>query len=159
MLLFLIRHGDAVDDAPGLGDTGRWLSPEGRELTRQVALWLKQHAEARPARLVTSPLVRAVQTAEVLAHALELDGPVDAWGSLSTRGSPKDTLALLRAHLDAEGLGLVGHEPTLSELALLLLGSTASWSGFDKSGVLALRWDGRSPAKRLFYTEPRRVLG
>ena len=65
MEILLIRHGHAVDEAPGLDDGGRWLSGKGRKVTRRVARWLSEKKKRRPVALWTSPLVRAVQTAEL----------------------------------------------------------------------------------------------
>src|SRR5512134_249635 len=69
MYVFLIRHGIAIDDVPGLSDEDRYLTGEGRVKTGKVASLLGKkigHLD----RILTSPLVRSVQTAEILAQRI-----------------------------------------------------------------------------------------
>src|SRR5581483_6827547 len=122
--LLLMRHGEAVDGAPG-GDGDRWLTSHGRQTTRAVAEHLARHMA--PATVWTSPLVRAVQTAEILASAVGLQGSVEVLRELATGHDD----AILQHVADFEGDGtlcLVGHEPTLSQLAVTLLG-VRQWPG------------------------------
>ena len=74
MLLLLIRHGLAVDDAPGLGDAGRWLTEKGRVATHRVARRVRKLKKLRPTAIWTSALVRSAQTAEVFAAGVKYGG-------------------------------------------------------------------------------------
>lgn len=140
MEIFLVRHGHALDEAPGLGDAGRWLSERGRKATRKVGRWLGESKKRRPAAIWSSPLVRALQTAEILAARTGYKGEVKAAAELSPGRDPGDLLTLLSG-LTLEGpLVLVGHEPSLSLLAKALLGEIGL-EPFKKSGVVGLRWD------------------
>lgn len=152
MELLIIRHGKAVDEAPGLGDGGRWLTGKGRKLTRRVAGWLAKQKDRRPAAIWTSPLVRAVQTAEILAEAAELTEEVSAVAELSPTRDTAELLRLLSLHQGAQPLALVGHEPSLSMLVTSLLGDVG-WTGLKKSGVVAVSWDGRGPGKQRFVLD------
>jgi phosphohistidine phosphatase len=139
MEILLIRHGQAVEEAPGMGDGGRWLTAKGRKTTRKVARWLAKSGKRRPAALWTSPLLRAAQTAEILATAAGLDGEIPACAQLAPGHDPGDLLKLL-AEADVDGpLALVGHEPSLSLIAAALLGDLG-FTGLKKSGVLGLTW-------------------
>ncbi|HSN97514.1 MAG TPA: phosphohistidine phosphatase SixA [Candidatus Nanopelagicales bacterium] len=168
MEILIVRHGQAVDDAPGLGDSGRWLTARGREVSRRVARWLAKRKDRRPAAIWTSPLVRAVQTAEILAEAAGLSADVSVAPELSPGRDPVELMRLLSHHRGPEPLALVGHEPLLSSLVSSLLGD-AVWSGvmlaeggeprpkLRKSGVAALCWDRRGAAELRFVLDPKEM--
>lgn len=138
MLILLMRHGLAVDEVPGLGDVARWLSAKGRKVTRQVARRIAKTGKYRPRTIWTSPLVRAVQTAEILAVKTRFKGEVVVIPELAPGHDPRDVIPLLTA-ADVEGpIALVGHEPSLSLLAAALVDHGAG--GFKKSGVLGISW-------------------
>lgn len=137
MEILLIRHGKAVEDAPGLGDAGRWLRPRGREVTRKVGRWLGKRRGGRPTSVWTSPLVRAVQTAELIAEGAGFEGAIEVCAELAPDREPEDLLERL-ASAPADGvLALVGHEPSLSRIAGALLGDV-ELAGLKKSGVVGL---------------------
>ena len=140
MLLLLIRHGHAVDDAPGLGDTGRWLTEKGRTTTHRVARRVRKLKKLRPATIWTSPLVRAVQTAEIIAAVIEPEGEIKAVAELSPGRDPVDLVALLGVAPTPGPLALVGHEPTLSQILRVLAGETGIDS-IKKSGIVVVEWE------------------
>lgn len=149
-----MRHGEAVGEAPGLGDAGRFLTDKGRKVTRRVARWLAKKPKRCPVAVWTSPLVRAVQTAEILAEVAGVRGGVMTCAELSPGRDPGDLLALLRDKQPAGPLALVGHEPNLSLLAASLLGESGL-PPFRKSGVLAVTWSGTGPAELQFAYDPK----
>ena len=154
--LLLVRHGQAVEEAPGLGDEGRWLTASGRTTTREVASWLAAHESRRAVEIWTSPLVRSVQTAEILATALGLVDGVSAKSELLPAGEAAALVDLI-ARRGAEGpLAIVGHEPLLSDTARLLLPAVV-WPGFKKSGVLSVAWDGAASAELRFLLRPKKM--
>jgi phosphohistidine phosphatase len=144
MDILLIRHGQAVDDAPGLGDAGRWLTPKGRKLSRKVSRWLAKSDKRTPCAIWTSPLVRAVQTAEILAAQVKYKAEIRACLELSPGHDPSQLLKLLAGETIDGPLALVGHEPSLSLIANALLGDVG-FTGLKKSGVLGLTWDPPPP--------------
>jgi probable phosphoglycerate mutase len=68
--VFVARHGEAVYESPLLSDSGGWLSPRGREQAKALAVTL---ASERIARVWSSSMARAVQTAEIVAGVLGVD--------------------------------------------------------------------------------------
>jgi phosphohistidine phosphatase len=123
MLLLLLRHGDAAEIAPG----GPHRDEE-RPLTGPGVAKLKEACACtarligRIDRIVASPLLRARQSAEILATAVRFEGQIERNASLVPGARPTDMLDELA---DAAGtVALVGHEPHLgSLLGLLLTGS------------------------------------
>src|SRR6516164_2200409 len=129
MEILLIRHGQAVDEAPGLGDGGRWLTAKGRKLSRKVARWVAKSDRRRPLFICSSPLVRAVQTAEIFAGEAGFKGEVRMLAQLAPGHDPGDLLRLLITEPFEGPVALVGHEPSLSLIANALLGDTG-FGGF-----------------------------
>jgi phosphohistidine phosphatase len=137
MKVLLIRHTHAVDGDENLDDDSRWLSAKGRALARAVGARLRED-EIVPDAIVTSRLVRAVQTAELVARGLKFQGVVEVVPDLAPDGSVR------RAAKEIEERGAlvaaVGHEPGISALAAHLVGRGVA--GFRKGQALVID-DGR----------------
>jgi phosphohistidine phosphatase len=133
MRVFIIRHAIAADRAPGVVDDERRLTKRGKKRFRGAARGLAR-LYPPPSALVSSPLVRARQTARIAARA---------WDRLKVRrddalagGSVEDVLTLLARFPASDAVALVGHEPQLSELLAHLVGSNdAARLAFKKGGV------------------------
>lgn len=138
MPLMLVRHAVAEDLHP-LGDEARALTVEGRAAFRTHA---RKLARLTPmAGIVTSPLVRAVQTAEILAEAFGL-GRVEVHSALLPHpNGPKRILRLAR-ELGAGWL-LVGHNPALSRAGALALEVDELPDKLRKGTALALHPEGK----------------
>lgn len=136
MQLFLIRHGIAIDEVPGLTDEDRYLTDEGREKTAKVAALLGKQV-GRIDRILTSPLVRAVQTAEIVALTMKCED-VRVCKPLAPGGTLARVDAAIAEAFDAERVALVGHEPSMSTIAAHLLGLPSFPRPFKKAGVCAL---------------------
>src|SRR5437879_5542161 len=123
MKLYIMRHGPAEDDAPSGRDFDRALTHAGRDRVHDVARALAKKDEG-PHAILSSPLVRALQTAEIVAAETKLDkhgGTVETRREIAPGG---DAIGLVR-DLVAEGRKrsmLVGHEPDLSILVERLVG-------------------------------------
>jgi phosphohistidine phosphatase len=115
----LMRHAAAVAEGPGLIDEHRYLSEKGRQTARRVGAALATQALAIEA-IHTSPLVRAVQTAELVAQATLFAGEVSVLFGLAP-GFPPEVLAERISVLEHVVL-LIGHEPGISTLGACLLG-------------------------------------
>jgi phosphohistidine phosphatase len=122
MELILWRHAEAEDVQPGTRDEQRRLTTRGEKQARDMAKWLRRQLPDTTQVLV-SPATRTVQTAD----ALKLDYQVEP--RIGTSARPDD---LLRAARWPEGDGavlLVGHQPTLGQVAAALMGAqTMDWS-------------------------------
>lgn len=138
MTLLLVRHADAVAGAADLDDASRWLSALGRARARASARALAAHGVA-VTRLLTSPRVRAVQTAELFAQELGFGAPVEVLPSLCFETPARVAVRALR-ELDGVTLA-VGHMPTLAEVVQALSGEGAP----RKLDTASLTWieDGR----------------
>jgi phosphohistidine phosphatase len=119
--VFLIRHAAAVDETLAIRDPHRQLTPAGREQAKSLGDRLRWH-DCHPTHIWTSPLVRAVQTAELVAAGLQLPTAVDVLPALAPGESARAVVAAIgKLPADAHVL-LVGHEPGLSGVGALLAG-------------------------------------
>jgi phosphohistidine phosphatase len=138
MNLYILRHGIAVEQGtPGYEkDADRPLTPEGERKLLQIA-------EAMEALgltfdlILSSPYVRARQTAELVAEAFEARKKLELADSLTPGGSTRKLVELLH-HLQPppENVLLVGHEPYLSGLVSLLVSGEATLAVVMKKGGL-----------------------
>lgn len=116
MRLLVIRHAIAEDSAEwekqGLSDAARPLSAKGRRRMRRAARGLRR--VIRDVEVIaTSPLVRAVQTAEIVGEAYPGVEIIEA-AELAPGRTPNDLWAWLSARSAIETVAIVGHEPGLS---------------------------------------------
>ena len=162
--VYFLRHGIAVPRDGHWDDWHRPLTDRGRRRTRQVAQRLKVLGISFD-RLMTSPLVRAVQTAEICcdAHLAETSQVRDA---LAPGGSQVLWLEWLSTAPTAEmsTLGLIGHEPDLSQWAQQLVHGNVSrgdeWL-LKKAGVIGIRVPRHQIAwgsGQLFWLAPPRLM-
>lgn len=156
MELYLVRHAEAAERTESVGDAVRWLTQKGRTSMSTAAARLRK-LHVRPGLIITSPLVRAVQTAELLAVEVGSRAGLRADNRLSTDGSVEQLLELIRDNSTVDQLMLVGHEPLLSRLAASLLGRD-HLAGLAKGSCLALKLRNKQErlAKLLWYAVPGR---
>jgi phosphohistidine phosphatase len=119
--VFLIRHAAAIDETLELRDPMRHLTADGRLQAQSLGDRLRWH-DCTPTCIWTSPLVRAVQTAELVAAGLKTTTPVETLPALAPGESARTVLTAIRAHASDASLVLVGHEPGMSAIAALLVG-------------------------------------
>jgi phosphohistidine phosphatase len=120
--LYLIRHADAVPEDVAGSDHERWLSLRGREAARGLARLLREQDVELDA-ILTSPLPRAVQTAELLASSLDFFGIVYSLRCLEPAAQPRVAAsAILSA---GSAVIVVSHEPAISAIGAFLLGLPA----------------------------------
>ena len=118
MELFLLRHADAETEA--LTDEGRSLSEKGANQARKVAQFCETHA-LKLEIILTSPVRRAHETAQIMADLLHADLLDSRWLACGMRA--ETALDELRAYQKFQRVMLVGHEPDFSLFATHLLGS------------------------------------
>jgi phosphohistidine phosphatase len=158
MKILVIRHAIAVERGThGIPDDERPLTLEGKARFEKAARGLS-HIVDTPDEILTSPLPRARQTAEIAAHAFDAGPPVDAKALIEAR--PADVARLLASWREAELVALVGHEPSLSELIATWLGAdTGERFPLRKGGAVLLDMPG-DPRRgaNLIWALPPRIL-
>jgi phosphohistidine phosphatase len=141
MNLYLLRHGIAVDRAtPGYDkDADRPLTPKGERRLWRIAEAM-QKMELSFDLILSSPYLRAKQTAEVIAEAFKLKRQLAFSEDLTPGGNPKSLIEHLNGIEPApENVLLAGHEPYLSALiSTLLAGNTSLAIDFKKGGLCKL---------------------
>jgi phosphohistidine phosphatase len=151
-----MRHGPAEEAAESGIDGDRALTASGRERVRKVAKALLDAGE-EPLNIFTSPLVRAAQTAEIVAIVTNLDGRTGTVSARREIAPGASALGLVRrwASERRRRVMLVGHEPDLSGLVAGLLG-TAMGQPFEKAMVVALHIPpDAAPGRLRFLLEPK----
>jgi phosphohistidine phosphatase SixA len=129
-----VRHGPAVPSGTaGVADPDRRLTPDGRKKTTRAFEGLRRLNPGID-EIHTSPLPRALETAEILARVLRLPRP-NVTDQLLPEASGRSILEVLKG-VKGKAPALVGHEPGLSAALGLCLGSAeASSFRFKKAGV------------------------
>jgi phosphohistidine phosphatase len=122
MRIYLVRHGDAVPEEDAGSDRDRWLSPRGREAARILARLLREQQIAVDA-ILSSPLPRAVQTAELIAGGIDYLGPIASRRCFEPGAQPRVAADELRAA--GASVLVVSHEPAVSTLGAFLMGRPA----------------------------------
>jgi phosphohistidine phosphatase len=158
--LYVMRHGLAVTrgSVRFSDDAQRPLVPEGKEKMREIAEGLKRMG-FEVDWIVTSPLVRAVETAGIIAESLASSVPVDVCDAMRPGGLPEDLLAFLAKRPNFRRVLVVGHEPDLSELAARLIGAGGHANlAFKKGGCCMISFDEfppKSPGQLVWWLTPR----
>lgn len=149
MRVLLVRHAAAVDRLAFEGaDADRPLTAEGARRFRRAARALATRLPEIQA-IASSPLLRARETADLLAA--ELAGPPERLdlGALEPDARPAAALAWLRSRPELDTVALIGHEPHLSRLeAWLLAARERPLAAFKKGGAALVELSGRLAAGR-----------
>jgi phosphohistidine phosphatase len=140
MDLYLVRHGVAFDADPSRwpDDSLRPLTAEGKKRFVTAARGLRELITGKMDVVLSSPWVRAWQTAELLEKEAGWPTPV-ACDALAGRG-PAEVLQALQPYVTSSAIALVGHEPSLHQLASYLLTADTGHVQIDmkKGGVIQL---------------------
>lgn len=151
MKIYILRHGKAENVAADGSDAGRELTPQGSETVRTVLRRAKA-VSGSPDLILASPLVRAVQTAELAAEILGYAGTIERTAALAPAASPYDIweeLRLRRAEIEA--VLLVTHQPLIGHLVAFLLDSPSLEVEVGTGTLAAIR-------EGVVAAEPRGVL-
>jgi len=168
MNLYLMRHGIALpqDDPSVTQDGDRPLSQKGIKRMREAAKGVRR-LKIPFDGVLTSPLLRARQTAEIVASALDMETRLEEISGLAPESTVEHLLFGLTRYQDREHLLLVGHEPLLSDTAAHLLGGRQPADlnlSFKKGSFCRIEIEGLpsvSPAKLHWLLTPKqlRLLG
>ena len=158
--LFIMRHGIAVArGTPGISDDAkRALTPEGKKKVEEIAQGLL-NLGVNFDWIVTSPLVRAVETARMVREVAGPEIPLDVCDDLRPGGAPEALIAYLAKHENRKRILVVGHEPDLSELAGRLIGAGhRAHLALKKGGCCLVEFSEfppKSPGKLIWWLTPR----
>lgn len=166
MELIIIRHAVAEEreefKKKGLEDHFRPLTLKGRKKMQKVCVELRDHVKELDL-IVSSPLTRARQTAEIISQIYFETKVVEA-PELVPHSPPQAFLKWMRTQVrHAKRIAIVGHEPHLSSFAsYMLTGKTESFIDLKKSGIIALELESFAHAEaagaQLLYSIPPKFL-
>jgi len=155
MILYVMRHANAGLRRPNpLLDAKRGLVKEGKDqciLMARTLSALKVQIDA----VVSSPLKRALQTAQFVATELGYEAKIEVSPALAPDGSYADFQALLSKHSDVEGILVVGHNPNLVEyMGKLVTGNGGASLRLRKGAIARVDLD-RHPPQLQWLIDPR----
>jgi phosphohistidine phosphatase len=150
MEIYLLRHAIAEDRRPGIKDSDRELTDEGREKLRRVLKRAKA-AGAKPDLILSSPYKRAMQTAQIAAESLGYSGKLVETAALIPDATPHQIWDEIRSRRTESSVLLASHEPLTSAALAHLLGSPALLVDMKKAALARMDCD-------RFGTEPHCTL-
>lgn len=160
--LYILRHGIAVEPGtPGIPDDERPLTARGQKRMHEIAHGLRR-LDLKLDRILTSPLPRARETAEIVADVLDAENQVET-AEILTAGSDVASIETWVRERAENRIMLVGHNPSLSDLiTLLVLGKRKPGPpicDLKKGGIAALEPSGSSPDRYdlLWIATPRLI--
>jgi phosphohistidine phosphatase len=160
MRVYLLRHAIAVDrGSAGVVDDDRPLTEEGKEKMSKAA---KGMATLIPEIdvILTSPLIRAHDTAKIAARALRVEQKVQVCKELSAGGSIKNLMTYLSKYRSLNNMMLVGHQPDLGFIASMLLGSESSIIEFKKGSLCCIEVSTLPPRTKgtlIWHLQPKHL--
>ena len=142
MNLFLVRHTEAIDyeTESVRNDEYRFITPKGRKIACGVFKSLKEEFSEID-KIFTSPYIRAVQTAEILASATKYKNDIEVANELLPSGSAGMLQQLLKRNSIFNSVVLVGHEPMMSMLVEVFTNKKRFELSFKKAGVCFIKYD------------------
>lgn len=141
MTLLLIRHATAAAHGLPGGDFVRNLVEKGQDQSQRVGKFLRKH-DLIPDVVLSSPVLRAKETAEILAEEGCPKPIIESWLACGMR--PEVALQELSAYQKFSRVAIVGHEPDFSALVEHILGAEAYSIRVKKTSVISLEL-GRNP--------------
>ena len=149
MRIYLLRHGIA-EDGIGKPDSERALTAEGKKKLHEVIKTLR-YAGVTPALVISSPYLRAQETAQIAIEDFGYEGQLETSAALTPDSNPRDAWDEVKTRKAEPEILLVGHEPLFSSLTAFLLNSPNLRVDFKKGGVVAIDMMG-------FTAQPHGVL-
>jgi phosphohistidine phosphatase len=149
MKLIFVRHAAAIERSDEISDEKRYLTPEGKVFFRKTAQTMLKNS-IEPSLILTSPLIRAVQTADILAEILSYSGPLVVADELAPGFDILALQELFGKYQSVDELVLVGHEPDFSSLIVSLLNLPSGFN-FKKGAAIKLKYDPTRPGKHATF--------
>lgn len=141
MEILLLRHGIAADARPGQADAERTLTGEGKQKLQSLFRRLRK-AGVRPALILTSPYLRARQSAELAREVLAPQAMIVPARALAPGSSPQEAWDEIRLYVNQPSVLCSSHEPLCSDLAAFLLGAAELHVDFKKGAIMRIDVEG-----------------
>lgn len=158
MKIFFIRHAEAIDYETDTvkDDDYRYITPNGRLTTIKVAQGLLKELNDLE-KIFTSPLIRAVQTAEIFADELKFENDVELVNEMRNESTIQSLQKLIRNNSNLGSAAFVGHEPKMT-LLVRSFSEKKSFPEFSKSGVCLIDFDIKQETGKLeWYFDPKKM--
>lgn len=155
MILYIMRHAEAVESNETLPEEWRYLTEKGRLAAEQMSSAIAGSGP-KPRLILTSPLLRAVQTAEIQAAQACRKKVLIVSVLLSPGADMDELIACLKEQNDAKRVMVVGHEPQLGVLVTALLGRADDNIALKKGACVALELSpgSKTECSFLWYMTP-----
>lgn len=138
MDLLVLRHGEAGRSSRLPGDSKRSLTNEGKQEVTDLSYGIRA-LEIKFDHIFSSPLLRAKQTAEIVAKSMKYKGKIEELDSLKPEGSRLEFYSILSKLKQDSVVLVVGHEPYLSEMISEGISQSGCRINLKKSGLARMR--------------------
>lgn len=138
MDLLVLRHGEAGRSSRLPGDSKRSLTNEGKQEVTDLSYGIRS-LEIKFDHIFSSPLLRAKQTAEIVAKSMKYKGKIEELDSLKPEGSRLDFYSVLSKLKQDSVVLVVGHEPYLSEMISEGISQSGCRITLKKAGLARMR--------------------
>lgn len=159
MDLYLLRHAIAVERGlTHYPNDDRPLTEDGIQKMKKAAQGIAKLAGSFDV-ILSSPLVRAYDTARITAEAVKYRKKIERYNELLPESSVSDFMSLLQEHKEYKSVLIVGHEPNMSGIVSALLGSPHSVIEFKK-GTCKIRIVGVSSVRHgtlMYHVTPKQL--
>jgi phosphohistidine phosphatase len=138
MDLLILRHGESGKRSPLPNDSKRTLTAEGRQEILELSNGLKS-LQVKLDYVLSSPLLRAKDTAEIVAKSLKYNGKIEELNSLKPEGSRLEFYSTLSKLKQDSVVLVVGHEPYLSQMISEAISQSECRINLKKAGLARIR--------------------
>jgi phosphohistidine phosphatase len=159
VIVYIVRHAEAVEEGEMLPDEWRFLTETGRTAAKKMSTSLAKYGPKTRLTL-TSPLTRAVQTAEIMAEKACRRNTVVASSLLLPGADIAELISRMKESSSAKRIMVVGHEPQLGAMVAALLCRNEAAVSLEKGSCVAIKLNSHStdaadtPAAFLWYLAP-----
>jgi phosphohistidine phosphatase len=134
MKIYFLRHGQAEEREPGRQDKDRPLTSYGASVILNMAYLLRKEVKTLDL-ILTSPMLRSVQSADIVGNLLECKGKIVQSDSLLIESAPQELLDEIKRHRQPKTVLVVGHEPHLGACVSFLSGKNGHEVRLEKGGL------------------------
>lgn len=158
MNLYLIRHSEAEKISPLKKDYDRELTAEGIQLLKTAVEYWKIIIPSFD-MIVSSPLVRAVQTSEIIAKGFNYSKEVIKDNNIAAGASTSDVIELVNS-INVENIAVIGHQPDLSNHVSNFISTNGCSLHFPPAAICKIRFNGQAKYAKgeLIYLIPPEIF-